>query len=169
VNRCQPFLLLVFTEIDVDITQHSDRPIPIAHYEYPVRQSDPYRLQYKITLRLLALMPRFISTCKICRVIKLISVTASKLVKAPSVTSQYFLKYPSACQRSRIMSRLSKALFQLAVIFVTDASVAPIASLVTGFSVSSPALVVLKSVELFHHTHEANMLPYTAISMTPLV
>ena len=66
---------------------------------------------YKITLRLPALMPRLISTCKICGVIKLVNVTTSKLAKAPNVTIQYFRKYPSARQRSRIASRLSKALF----------------------------------------------------------
>jgi hypothetical protein len=70
------------------------------------------------------------STCKICGVIKLINVTTSKLAKAPNVTSQYFRKYPSARQRSPIVSRLSKTLFQQAVVFVTNASVA---SLVTGF------------------------------------
>src|SRR5947207_667716 len=85
---------------------------------------------YKITLRLLALMPRLINTCKICGVIKLVKVTTSKLVKAPSVTSQYFRKYPSARKRSPIGSRLSKTLFQLAVVFVTFATNV---SLVTGF------------------------------------
>src|SRR2546429_8152988 len=68
---------------------------------------------YKITLRLLALMPRLMSTCKICGVIKLVSVTTSKLVKAPNVTGQYFRKYPRARQRSPIASRLSTAIYHL--------------------------------------------------------
>src|SRR5215471_15873190 len=74
---------------------------------------------YKITLRLLALMPLLMSSCKISGVIKLVMVTTSKLAKAPSVTSQYFRKYASARQRSPIEYSPSKALVQLVVIFVT--------------------------------------------------
>ena len=103
----------------------------------------------KITLRLLALIPRLMSTCKICGVIKLVSVTTSKLAKAPSVTGQYFRKYPSARQRSPIVSSLSKALLQPAVVFVTPASFASVVtlvtniSLVTGFSATFQVITVL--------------------------
>src|ERR1700693_2298971 len=59
-------------------------------------------------------MPRLINTCRICGLIRLVSVTTSKLANAPSVTSQYFRRYPSARQRSPIASCLSKGLFQIA-------------------------------------------------------
>src|SRR5215471_5522435 len=87
-----------------------------------------------ITRRLPALIPRLMSTCKICGVSKLMSVTTSKLAKAPSVTGQYCRKYPSARQRSPIVSRLSRALFQLARLVVPLMSVVPLLTIVTNTS-----------------------------------
>src|SRR5438874_13160966 len=95
---------------------------------------------YKITLRLLALMPRLMSTCKICGVIKLVSVTTSKLVKAPNVTGQYFRKYPRARQRSPIASRLSTAMYHLLRLLIQTQQVIQVIK----------TLQMLKSVKLLN-------------------